>query len=264
MPHEKLPPVLIRNEDDVNRLFDHFQNKDADPRLTRAVYPLLGLVFRPRIGYERGAPAKITDHLGRGGQIALAMEHDRAIDPFIVAGATFRKTMRPLREGTDIAAKPILFNNPLVAWFLDNAGAYTAFRTQDMDNPRFEAPADPDERAALHRLATKRLIEVSIDKLNRGEHIAIFPRGTRKKEEGASPITPDVLKDGIGQMVCGADRPENILIMCSAVNYDRGLFRTSVTFSYPEEVPGTPGEVMELIAPGLQRCVDASAEMSRR
>ncbi|HSW85610.1 MAG TPA: 1-acyl-sn-glycerol-3-phosphate acyltransferase [Candidatus Saccharimonadales bacterium] len=258
---ERVPPIQLDNEDSINRISDYFHGKEADPRLTPIVYRLLGMIFRPRIAFDLGTQEQIREHFDIDGQLVVAMKHVKAIDPTVMAGAVSRKTLIPLREGADIMAKPVLFENPALGLLISNLGAYIGFRTQDFKNPKFGAPNDELEVKGLRDLARKRTIANGVARLNLGRHQGIFFEGTRS---GQDLVTKDSVKSGIVEMIRQVDNPDNIGIVCAAINYERGIFRPIVAFSQLIQPPHNPDQLPELIAEQTQQCVNVAGWMANK
>ncbi|HEV2770048.1 MAG TPA: 1-acyl-sn-glycerol-3-phosphate acyltransferase, partial [Solirubrobacteraceae bacterium] len=128
-------------------LLDRTDRRGVNPLvywITRALFqPFFHLWFRmSRIGRE---------HVPADGPVILAANHRSFIDPFLIA------TM--VRRPVFFVAKRELFAHRLVAWYLNNLGAFPVDRGK----------ADADAMGTARSL------------LERGECVVIFPEGTRTR-----------------------------------------------------------------------------------
>lgn len=249
------PKVTLENSEEVYQFYtDYRPNKIAN----RLGHLGMSLAFRPRVSYDPGAPEAITEMLQSGTRILMAINHLRFIDQFTIASMAQReKVLRPMTGNTFIPAKKSLYN-PALRYGLDIMGAVPTFRAKDVLN----RDGSVDEVKTLPRkLATKRLIATSIERINDGNHMAIFPEGTRNDEEDADVTRLQRLSPGIGIIACGLDQDVNYALLPVGMFYGRHGEPTKTNHPYVHigrPIPGpfsSPNEVLETLGPAMQTTV---------
>ncbi len=185
----KKPEVTLENYEAVYEYYAQYKQ----PRVGAYVgHKAMSLMFKPQVEYASGAEDAIQDLVRNpNARSIVALNHLSDNDQYVVAAMAQReKVLRPMAGNTFIQSKEVLFHHPnqllrpILRRGVDIMGAVPAFRKKDVT----EGQED------LRRAATAEMIRTSIDKLRAGQNMAIFPEGTRNKEQ---PETVQGLKAGI-------------------------------------------------------------------
>ncbi len=270
MTSEKRPPASLENEAAVDDLYHYYRQLPPNPALMkRVVHPLMAgalTLSGSRHMFEGDTRETLEGHFKNGGQVLLSFEHATILDPFAMAGVVHKeRSLRPIEGNSVIAAKAEAFNwHPAVAWFLGHAGAKPTFRQKDYENLSLKPHPDEATVKQLIRWAGDALVETAIENINQGRNVALFPRSERRAKGDEAPITADSLRQGVGRVACGIDHPEKVLIVPGAVDYGRGLLRSSVVFGQPMAIEAEygPAFIMSVLAPRMQRSRHMAAELS--
>ena len=172
----KKPSVTLENYNQVYDFYAHYRS----PWLAYQIgHRAMAAVYRPDVHFAPGAQDVISGHFQSGTRLILASNHVNNQDQYIVAAMAQReKVLQPMRGNTFIPAKESLFQNPLLRLGVDFMGAIPTFRQKDVSGVESD-----DETAkakqSLQRSAASRLLDVSIQRIISGDHMAIFPEGTR-------------------------------------------------------------------------------------
>lgn len=262
MFRDKRPPISLESDQAVDRLYDYYGKKDPNALFMRFMFhPAMAALYRSKVAFEGDSEALIGDHLASGRQLLVPVKHTSMHDPTVLAGVMLRrKSLRPMIAKTVAPGKADLFGLPMVGWIVSNSGAYPVVRRKDFEKLKPQA-GNPDELEARKRKAGSRVVDISIEKFNRSFNVVIFPEGKRHQGDAAATKLLD-LRGGAGRIACGIDSPEDALIVCGAVNYEKGSFRPSVALGYPMAVAETPEEVMADIGVSLQACAEMALELS--
>lgn len=190
----KKPEVTLRNHEAVYEYYAQYEQPKVGAYIGHKV---MSLMFRPNVEYAEGAQQTAEDILNNDGRLVVALNHLSDNDQYVVSSMALReKAFRPMVGNTFIQSKEVLFRHPnkllrpLLRRGVDVMGAIPAFRKKDVN----------EEDAELRRQATDRMLQTSIQKLNNGQHMAIFPEGTRNKEQ---PDVVQELKPGICAVLGG-------------------------------------------------------------
>jgi 1-acyl-sn-glycerol-3-phosphate acyltransferase len=272
MHREQRPPASLESEQAIDDLYRYYWDVKPNPSLMKGfVHPLLATaltVSRSRYTFEEGAREAIDDHFKADGQVLLSFEHATILDPFAMAGVVHKdRALRPLEGNSVIAAKAEAYNwHPAIAWFLEHAGAFPAFRPKDGDRLKSKIKLHPDDDMVKQLISSSgdAVVEISIENMNQGLNVALFPRSERRDKGDNAPITADRVRLGVGRVACGIDHPENVLIVPGAVDYGRGLLRPSVVFGRPMAITQVvePELIMAEVAPRMQHSRELAAELS--
>jgi len=261
MSFERVPPVTLESDAAVNELYDYFEPRDSDSRLTAVAFPLLAMIYAPRLVYPKGVGELITDHMEHGGQIALALDHTYGDDHVKWGGATWRGPLHRMWRHSDIMAKPVLLDeHPALSLLLANVGVIPVIRSQDVANPRFGGVEKWGDKPSQeiwqrHELATRRAIQTGTIHLNRGNSHGSHVGGRRRDPDNPTPIPTKSIKPGLFEMILDADDPDNIMLLAGALHKGGRYFRRSVmALSGPIEHQATAEEFKEPIAVAMQQC----------
>lgn len=155
-----------------------------------------------------------------------------------------------------------MFKYPVLRTGVDILGGLPTFRIKDVVSKVSDEPID-DEAVAMQRAASQRLQEVSVHKIVAGQNMAIFPEGTRNKE---NPRQVQALKIGLGNIACQAAEAVDVAILPIGIYYGEA---GQMNYRHPSVMVGRPMDVSMLIdpkqvvnefAPRLQSCVDMAVE----
>lgn len=217
----------------------------------------MGLAFRPSVKYAPGAEEQIGELFSSNKSVVLTSNHTRGVDPCIIAAIpTIETVFNPLIGNTFIPSKISIFKNPLVRRAVDGLGAVPVFRPKDIAEA---VEANPGASPGLSRSALTAFVKTCVTKIEAGQNMAIFPEGTRNKND---PNKVQELQGGIGLMVCRVTKvPQPAVIPLGIYYGDRAGYgrAPSVFVGQPSSEPfQKPAELMEWLRPEMQTCVDAA------
>ncbi len=249
--HMPRPKIELSNYSEV---YDFYREHKQGPTTSRVLYGALGLIFRPRVGYAEGAQDGIATLLDNGRTVVLASNHTRGTDPCVIAALPAREeVLKTLVGNAFIPSKPSIFKSRTVRRLVDGLGAVPIWREEDLDTTT--------DRTQFNS-ATKKFLSTCIAKLDNGEHMGIFPEGTRNKVD---PNRVQQLKGGVGLMICRVSKVEQPAIVPIGINYEeglRGLMTPKVWIGNPSDEPfEKPRQVVNWLPDQLQTCVDQAAEL---
>ncbi len=198
----KKPEVTLRNHEAVYDYYGQYRQ----PKFGAYIgHKIMSLMFRPNVEYAEGAKQKIDDILARpNGRLVVALNHLSDNDQYVVSAMAMREPFKAMVGKTFIQAKEPLFHHPnrairpVLRGGVDVMGAIPAFRKKDVLR---------EEDVDLRKQATDRMLRTSIYKMNNGQHMAIFPEGTRNHEQ---PDVVQELKPGICAVLGGV--ASNLLV----------------------------------------------------
>lgn len=185
----KKPEVILENYKQVYDYYEEYQQPKAGARLGHSV---MSWMFRPQVEYSQGAKEASLDLLkDPNKRTIIAINHLSDNDQYVVASMAHREqSFRQMIGNTFVQAKEPLFHHPnkiirpLLRRGVDVMGAVPAFRKKDVT----------EDQEQLRHDATARLLDISVNKLQRGMHMAIFPEGTRNKD---NPDKVQELRPGV-------------------------------------------------------------------
>ncbi|WP_433702782.1 lysophospholipid acyltransferase family protein [Prescottella equi] len=234
------PEVTLENYEDVYRFYlDHQQNRF----LARAAYAALSARFRPRIGYADGARAQLQELLSSGRRLIVVANHLTDRDQYTLAATAWRTPLRSVIGRTRVLAKDELFAGPRMRRAIDMMGSIPVFRGKDHG---LRAVAD----------AGRAMMDVSAERLHRGDVLAIFPEGTCNDGD---PARIRQINSGVGHIAVKArklgsepallalgisyhpDRPSDVFVACPVA-----------------ELPTTPMNITRTVAAEMQAAVDGA------
>jgi 1-acyl-sn-glycerol-3-phosphate acyltransferase len=258
----KKPQVRL---DNFEAVYEYYQQHRPNKVFNRAGHLAMSLAYRPRVEFASDASETISRLIQTGKRLIIAANHVTANDQYIIASMAQReKPLKPLRGKTFIPSKELLFRNPLLRRAVDAMDAVPTFRTKDVADPKLSPEAG---QAALEtqRAASNRLIETSIVKLDQGEHMAIFPEGTRNPD---NPTTVQKLKKGVGIIACGVDETTEVAFVPTGIYYGEGedmrAFTPSLYIGQPiTERFETPEDVVGALQISLQESVDRAVALAK-
>lgn len=234
------PDVTLENYEDVYRFYlDHQQNR----LLARAAYAALSARFRPRVRYADGARGRLQELLASGTRLIVVANHLSDRDQYTLAATAWQTPLRRAVGRTRVLAKDELFTEPGLRRKVDMMGSIPVFRSQ---NHGLRAVAD----------AGRRMMDVSAQRLHRGDVLAIFPEGTCNDGD---PTRIQRINTGIGHIAVKARKLGAApAILAIGISYGRTSTRSAnVHVAEPvPDLPATPMDITRLVADQLQGAVD--------
>lgn len=253
----KKPPVTLEN---YQAVYEYYAQHRQNPVAWRLSHFVLGKLFRPNVTMAPGAAEEIERHLDRGNQLVVASNHVSDIDPPIIVATAERSPLKRIAGNTFIPSKYSLFRQTSLKGrvqrrAIDGLGAIPIFRNKDV---RPDGSEVSEEQKVLQKAALSGLLETSIELINQGQNMAIFPEGERNPEDPANLLE---LGWGLGHIVCNADPKNDLAIVPMGIHYGIGeakqAFTPSVHLGTP--IPDSftrPEEVISALKPVLQYTVD--------
>lgn len=269
------PRVSLENYREV---YDYYEQHTQSPTFARLGHALLSKLYRPTITFAQGGVAEraIRDEIGAGTRLIISPNHLTGDDQYVVVSVAQKEpVLHPLRGHTFIPAEPSLFTRAqhkggaLLRRAVDGLGAIPIVRLEDL---RRQGVTITPEIEELHKKAILMADEVEISKLvNQGAHMAGFWEGTRNRTDHT---TVQPLKKGIGHTACKAAEQVDISIVPVGIYYGgeptdyRKLdvpqkYTPHVHIGMPLRVEtANPGELIRLVYPAMQDCVNAAVASS--
>lgn len=246
------PRVALEN---YQQLYDHYGSRRPNRLANRILHAALGAIIRPQVSFAAEAEEDVANLLASNVTLVLASNHVSNFDPPVIAAMAQReRVIRPMRGKTSVLSKNSLFKQPLRP-IIDQLYAIPTFRAGEAT--RADGSVD-EARTALQRAASQRVQDMSVDLLDNGIHMAIFPEGTRNKQD---PTMVQRVKHGLGDIVCRVAPETMLAIVPMGIYYGPGEhstnLRPSVYIDNPLRGPfSDPGEVTSFAQEALQRSVD--------
>lgn len=278
MSNIERPPVSIET---IPEVYDFYRDNQINERFANLAHRTFGRVFQSQISlWHPDAEHQLQEDLDCGAQVVLAANHLNAYDQYVVAALPTQLDCfgTALVGNTFIPAKINLFQKDPLRWAVEQLGGIPAFRGKDFRN------VPEEEVAGLRTDATDRLIATSVNRMDRGQHMAIFPEGTRNAEE---PDRVQTLRRGIGEIACATSASDKLLILPIGMRYGQVLpadsnlpraakkirselydlnnaRRAYLHIGEPLRGPfGTPEEVCDALRPALQDSLDKAIEFQQ-
>ncbi|WP_024794669.1 lysophospholipid acyltransferase family protein [Tomitella biformata] len=241
------PVVTLENQQDV---YDYYLEHQQNRLTSKAAYAALSVRFRPRVSYADGAREAIEGLLAGGGSLIIAVNHLSDKDQYILAATAWRSPLRSIIGRTRVLAKDELFADPKQRRQIDMMGGIPVFRGK---NHGMRAVAD----------AGRRMMDISAERLARGDSLAIFPEGTCNLLD---PAQVQRVNSGIGHIAARAIKLGAALALLplgirygGAAGAVGSVGAASVYIGNPvREFPAKPMEIARLVQCGLQDVVDAA------
>jgi 1-acyl-sn-glycerol-3-phosphate acyltransferase len=250
------PEVTFQNHEEVYKFYTTYKPR---PHTSSALYKAMGTVFTPRVTYAEGSQKTITDLLDSGRTLVLASNHTKNLDPCNIAAMANREaTFRPIVGNSFIPSKMALFRRPGIRQIIDGLGAVPVYRLKDAEREKTKNP----DSSPSYRKTIPELLDLCTDRLNDGQHMAIFAEGERNVKD-ITKLQP--LFEGIGKIVC--DATEQPAIVPMAIRYGDSL---RDQYLAPDIFVGEPAtdsfthrkEVTAWLVTALQHCIDESINLS--
>lgn len=193
------PEVTLENYEE---LYGYYAELDPSSLALKGLHAVASLSYHPSVHYAPDAQERISRLLDDNRSLILACNHIDRRDQFpIAAAARQEEALRPLVAHTSILAKKSYFESPVARWVMDAMGGIPVFRPQDIEKA--------DRRTSVR--AGRAMLNATIDRLGAGNHLLVFPEGTRNRE---NPTKLDKIHDGVGIL---ATRAANVAIVPMAL-----------------------------------------------
>lgn len=224
-------------------VYEHYLVHQQDPIRAWMMYGVLAARIRPVVRFR--SRDRLSRTVRTGVPMLIAANHVSERDPLVLAAAGFRSPLRRRIGSLRVLAKDELFEDPEQRRKIDTLGGIPVFRSKDHG---VRAAAD----------AGRRMIGVCVERMARGDSIAVFPEGTCNEGD---PTQVQRLGTGIGHIAHRALRNDVEVWMVSAgIAYPSGGGRPVVALGDPVDLRAqrdeTPAAVTRWIQRDLQRAVD--------
>lgn len=244
--------------DNIESLYGYYDNLEPNVIAQKALLAASAAVYRPHISYDEGASERIEALTEEGSVLLMASNHINVFDQNAVAAALYSEpAFQEAIGNTFVPAKVPYFLRPRLRTLMDAVGAVPVVRSQDIKG--MEGGVSKQAKAAL------RLIKTCSAKLENGQHMFIFPEGTRNKgdlhELGK-------INKGIGRIACGVKDKSVAMVPMGLWYGDDPKFidtlRPNLHVGTPIEGPfDSPNKAILMLRGAMKHCLDqAIAEKS--
>lgn len=238
------PAVVLENDEAV---YDFYLRHQQNRQVTRMAYAALAGRFRPRVTYPDGAREAIRRLVYDNRRLLIAVNHLTETDPYTLAAAAWSSPLRPVIGRTRVLAKDELFEEPKQRKRIDMMGGIPVFRGKNHGLRAVSA-------------AGSRMMDVSAERMRRGDDLAVFPEGTCNLEDETKV---QHVGSGIGHIASRAGKlGVKPALLCIGLSYGPGsskLKSASVYMDQPiTDLPEKPIEFARLVAENLQRALDGA------
>lgn len=231
--------------DDQQGVYDFYLDHQQNLLLARLAYAALSARYRPRVSFAPGAEESIRALLSDGTSLIIAANHLTDSDQYILAATAWQTPLRSVIGRTRVLAKDELFREPKLRKRIDMMGGIPVFRSK---NHGLRAVSD----------AGRRMMEISAERVRRGDSLAIFPEGTCNMED---PARVQHVNSGIGHIASRAGKlgatPALLHLGISYGPATATVKSASVHVGHPvTEIPAKPMEIARTVQRHLQETVD--------
>ena len=205
MTNPEKPPVDAMH---IAEVYDFYKDNPVNKPFLKFAHYVLGKTMRSDISYwDDSGPQYLSDAIDAGKGIVFAANHRTNNDQYVLAALPAQvKELDTMQGTTFIPSKTNLFQVKPLRWAVEQLGAIPAYRAKDFT----------EDQAKLRRIAADDLIDVSVHRVTHGQHMAIFPEGTRNYEK---PNEVQKLHRGIAEIVCRAQIERDFLILPIGIAY---------------------------------------------
>lgn len=238
------PAVILENDETV---YDFYLRHQQNRQVARLAYAALARRFKPRVSYADGAREDLRRLVYDDTRLIVAVNHLTETDPYTVAATAWASPLRPVIGRTRVLAKDELFQDPKQRRRIDMMGGIPVFRGKNHGMRAVSA-------------AGNRMMDVSAERVRRGDDLAIFPEGTCNLED---PTQVQKVGSGIGHIAARVRKlgVEPVLI-CIGLSYGPGsekLKSASVYIDNPiTDLPEKPIHIARTVAEGMQKALDGA------
>lgn len=153
------PAVILENDTTV---YDFYLRHQQNRQVARLAYATLARRFKPRVSYPEGAREELRRLVYDDTRLIIAVNHLSETDPYTVAATAWASPLRPVIGRTRVLAKDELFQEPKQRRRIDMMGGIPVFRGKNHGMRAVSA-------------AGNRMMDVSAERVRRGDDLAIFP-----------------------------------------------------------------------------------------
>ncbi|WP_338888291.1 1-acyl-sn-glycerol-3-phosphate acyltransferase [Rhodococcus sovatensis] len=237
------PAVILENDETV---YDFYLRHQQNRQVARLAYAALARRFKPRVSYSEGAREEIRRLVYDDTRLIIAVNHVSETDPYTVAAAAWASPLRPAIGRTRVLAKDELFQEPKQRKRIDMMGGIPVFRGKNHGMRAVSA-------------AGNRMMDVSAERVRRGDDLAVFPEGTCNLVD---PTQIQHVGSGIGHIAARIRKlgVEPVLI-CMGLSYGpaQKLKSASVYIDQPiTGLPDKPLHIVRTVADGMQKALDGA------
>ncbi|NIL77001.1 1-acyl-sn-glycerol-3-phosphate acyltransferase [Rhodococcus sp. B10] len=238
------PAVVLENDQAV---YDFYLRHQQNRQVARLAYAALARRFKPRLSYPDGAREELRRLVYDDARLIIAINHLTETDPYTVAATAWSSPLRPVIGRTRVLAKDELFQESKQRRRIDMMGGIPVFRGKNHGMRAVSA-------------AGNRMMDISAERMRRGDDLAIFPEGTCNLED---PTQVQKVGSGIGHIAVRARKlgVEPILV-CIGLSYgpeSTKLKSASVYIDAPiRDLPDKPIDIARVVSTGLQKAVDGA------
>lgn len=237
------PAVILENDETV---YDFYLRHQQNRHVTRLAYAALARRFKPRVSYPEGAREEVRRHVYDDTRLIIAVNHLSETDPYTVAATAWASPLRPVIGRTRVLAKDELFQEAKQRRRIDMMGGIPVFRGKNHGLRAVSA-------------AGNRMMDVTAERMRRGDDIAIFPEGTCNLED---PSQVQKVGSGVGHIIVRARKlgVEPVLI-CIGLSYGPGTSFKSASVYIDEPItslPTKPMDIARVVADKMQKSLDGA------
>ncbi|AYJ47887.1 lysophospholipid acyltransferase family protein [Rhodococcus sp. P1Y] len=237
------PAVILENDETV---YDFYLRHQQNRQVARLAYATLARRFKPRLSYPGTAREELRRLVYDDTRLIIAVNHLSETDPYTVAATAWASPLRPVIGRTRVLAKDELFQEPKQRKRIDMMGGIPVFRGKNHGMRAVSA-------------AGNRMMDVSAERVRRGDNLAVFPEGTCNLED---PTQVQKVGSGIGHIISRvrALGVEPVLI-CIGLSYGtpQTLKGASVYIDEPiTDLPEKPLHITRTVAQGMQKALDGA------
>jgi len=238
------PAVVLENEEAV---YDFYLRHQQNRQVARVAYAALAQRFKPRVSYPDGAREDLRRLIYDDTRIIIAVNHLSETDPYTVAATAWASPLRAVIGRTRVLAKDELFQEPKQRMRIDMMGGIPVFRGKNHGMRAVNA-------------AGKAMMDVSAQRLQRGDDLAVFPEGTCNLED---PTKVQHVGSGLGHIVARArERGVEPVLVCVGLSYGPGSERLKSASVYIDnpitELPAKPIAITRVVTDGMQKALDGA------
>ncbi|SNT05444.1 lysophospholipid acyltransferase family protein [Rhodococcoides kyotonense] len=237
------PAVILENDETV---YDFYLRHQQNRQVARLAYAALARRFKPRLSYSDGAREELRRLVYDDTRLIIAINHLTETDPYTVAATAWASPLRPVIGRTRVLAKDELFEEPKQRRRIDMMGGIPVFRGKNHGMRAVSA-------------AGNRMMDVSAERMRRGDDLAVFPEGTCNLE---NPLRVQHVGSGIGHIAARARKlGVDPVLICIGLSYGspQKLKSASVYIDSPiTDLPDKPIDISRVVAAGMQKALDGA------
>lgn len=252
MGSKERPPI---NLDDLGTLYEYYHDLQPNTLAQKALLAASAAAYKPQISYDEGAEEAIIDTEKRGSALLMGCNHINVFDQNAVGATLFsERAFKGAIGNTFVPAKVEYFMRPRLRKVMEAIGAVPVIRPQDIqhipDNLRLQARAG------------RLLIQTASQRLNNGQHMFIFPEGTRNKGDLREL---GEIKGGIGKIAKGVVKREVVIVPMALWYGENPSLKDTLTpnlhIGTPIEGPfKTSRQVVSPLNEALEHCLREAIE----